>query len=184
MDGTKYLQALISGNQQVIQEIYTKFYPKIHAFILRNNGKSADAKDVFHDALLYLIAIQKEKDLEIQSFEGYLFTICKNMWRRSLKTNREWVMIEDIAPPQSKEVDLSRFIIEQARLDFYQEKFQLLSDNCKEILSSYFNNVGYDEIAKTLKYSSINTVRQRVFKCKAKIIKLIKEDPRFHKLNL
>lgn len=184
MDENKYLQALTTGNQKLIEEVYHKFYPKIHSFILRNNGKSADAKDVFHDALLYLIAIQKEKTLEIQSFEGYLFTICKNMWRRSLKNKQEWVMIDDIAPPQSKETNLSRFMVEQARLDFYQEKFQLLSDNCKEILSSYFNNVGYDEIAKELAYSSINTVRQRVFKCKAKITKLIKEDPRFHKLNL
>lgn len=183
MDGDKYLKALVDGNQAITQEVYGKFYPKVQAFILRNNGKIADAKDVFHDALLYLIIVNKEKKLAIQSFEGYLFTICKNIWRRSLKNNREWVMIDDIPPPQHKETNLSSFIVEQARMDFYQEKFQLLSDNCKEILSSYFNKVGYEEIAKDLQYSSINTVRQRVFKCKAKIVKLIKEDPRFHKLN-
>lgn len=184
MSSNKYLKGLLDGDQRVTQEIYEQFYPKIHSFILRNKGKSADAKDVFHDALLYLIVVQKEKKLEIQSFEGYLFTICKNIWRRSLKNKKDWVMIDDIAPPQNKETNLSHFILEQVRLEFYQEKFQLLSDNCKEILSSYFNDVGYEEIRKELKYGSINTVRQRVFKCKAKIIKLIKEDPRFHKLKL
>lgn len=184
MDSNKYLNALLDGNQQITQEIYKRFYPKVHSYILRNKGKSADAKDVFHDALMYLIVVHKEKKLEIQSFEAYLFTICKNIWRRSLKNKKEWVTIDEIAPPQSKHTQLSEFVVEQARLDFYQEKFQLLSDNCKEILSSYFNGVGYEEILKELKYSSINTVRQRVFKCKAKIIKLIKEDPRFHKLKL
>ena len=93
-------------------------------------------------------------------------------------------MDENIPIPITEESKMSYFILEQRRLDFYQEKFQLLSDNCKEILSSYFNGVGYEEILEELKYGSVNTVRQRVFKCKARIIKLIKNDPRFHKLKL
>ena len=48
------------------------------------------------------------------------------------------------------------------------------SDNCKEILSSYFNGLSYEEILKEYAYASINTVRQRVFKCRTKLINLIK----------
>ena len=47
MDGDKYLKALVDGNQAITREVYEKFYPKVHTFILRNNGESADAKTFF-----------------------------------------------------------------------------------------------------------------------------------------
>ncbi len=181
-ESEKYLQALIKGDNKVILEIYNKFHPKVQAFILRNKGKQEDVQDVFHDALMYLIMKHKETPLQIASFEAYLFTICKNIWRSTIKNKKEWVMKDGVLPLVDKEDHLTSFILEQKHLEFYQEKFQLLSDNCKEILGNYFNGMSYEEIMSDLSYNSINVVRQRVFKCRAKIVKLIKADVRFKKL--
>jgi len=181
-ENKNYIEALVKGDEKQILDIYNLFFPKVKSFIIRNKGKEEDAKDVFHDALIYLIMKQKESPLNISSFEGYLFTICKNLWRSKLKNQKEWVMKDDILTLHTKENDLSFFILEQERLEFYQEKFQLLSDNCKEILSNYFNGMNYEELMKELSYNSINVVRQRVFKCRAKITKLIKIDERYKKL--
>lgn len=181
-ESARYLQALIEGNNKVILEIYNRFHLKIQAFILRNNGKQEDAQDVFHDALMYLIVKHKESPLQISSFEGYLFTICKNIWRSRLKNKKEWVMKDGVLPLVNIEDRLATFTVEQKHLEFYQEKFQLLSDNCKEILSNYFNGMSYEEIMTDLSYNSINVVRQRVFKCRAKIVQLIKADFRYKKL--
>jgi len=178
-ESEKYLQALIEGNNKVILEIYNKFHPKIKKFIFRNNGKQEDAQDVFHDALMYLIMKHKASPLKIASFEAYLFTICKNIWRSSLKNKKEWVMKDGVLPLVNKEDNLATFTLEQKHLEFYQEKFQLLSDNCKEVLSNYFNGMSYEEIMKDLSYNSINVVRQRVYKCRAKIVQLIKADFRY-----
>lgn len=180
----KYLSGLIEGDAKVIQQIYERFYPKIRAHILKNKGKEDDVKDVFQDALMYLINAHQQKALKIQSFEAYLFTICKNLWRRTLKKEKNTVMNLDILALVDKDTDLSLYMIEQERLDFYQEKFQMLSENCKEILSRYFNGMSYEELTTELSYASINTVRQRVFKCRAKVIQLIKSDKRFSMLKL
>ena len=98
------------------------------------------------------------------------------------KNKKKGVINIDTIHYVDKETDLGLFYLEQKRLEFYQEKFQLLSPNCKEILGSYFNGMSYEEILQELEYTSVNTVRQRVFKCKAKIIQLIKEDRRYRKL--
>jgi RNA polymerase sigma factor (sigma-70 family) len=174
-----YLHALINGDKKTINAIYEKFYPKVRSFILYNKGKEEDVQDVFQDALMYLITVYKEQPSKIRSFEAYFFTICKNIWRRTLKSHNRQVMNDDVVPLIDKETDLSMFILEQQRLEFYQEKFQLLSENCRTILGNYFNGMSYEEILQDLSYASINTVRQRVFKCKAKIIQLIKSDKRF-----
>ncbi len=183
MDETQeYLTALLEGDDLVILNIYDRFFPKVKSFIIENKGKEEDVQDVFHDALMYLLVKHRESPLQIQSFEAYFFTICKNIWRRELKNKKTRVIDNKTVHLIDKETDLSLFILEQKQLEVYLEKFQLLSDNCKEILSSYYNKLSYEEILEDLSYGSINTVRQRVFKCRAKIIKLIKEDNRYRKL--
>ena len=175
----RYIDALLAGNDAVIKEIYSKIYPKIASFILSNKGKQEDALDVFHDALMYIIVTQKEKKTVIQSFEAYLFVICKNIWKKSLKNK---VIKTDVITLEDKETDLSAFIVEQQCFEFYMAKFDLLSINCKDILTSYFNGSSYEEILVEYAYATINTVRQRVFKCRAKLIELIKEDKEFKKI--
>ncbi|NQX85099.1 MAG: sigma-70 family RNA polymerase sigma factor [Flavobacteriaceae bacterium] len=175
----KYVDALITGNEIVIKEMYSKFFPKITSFVLSNRGDAQDASDVFHDGLMYIIVTQKEKRKPIHSFEGYLFVICKNIWLKQLKKK---VIKQEVMPLIDSDMDLSRFIIKQQMHEFYIEKFSLLSDNCKTILGSYFNGLSYDAILEEHQYASINTVRQRVFKCRSKLISLIKSDDNYLKI--
>ena len=181
-ESDRYLNALLEGNQRITSEIYTKFYRKVSTFITTNKGKEEDVEDVFHDALMYLIITHKKKALKINSFEGYFFTICKNIWKTSLKNKNKRVIDNSLLPLEDKDVDLSLFIIQQERQDLYRDAFHKLSANCKEILGNYFNGMNYEELLEEFSYASINTIRQRVFKCKAKVISLIKKDSRYNKL--
>ncbi len=178
-DSEKYLEALITNNGKVVKEIYTKFYPKTASFVLNNKGRIEDAQDVFQDALFYLIYIYKEKLIRVDNFEAYLFTICKNIWKRRLNHKKEWVMKENYYPLIDKTTDMALFILEQERRELYIEKFAELSTNCKDILTYYFNKMDYRELVSYFSYSSINTAWQRVFKCKKRLIQLIKNDKRY-----
>jgi len=178
-DNEKYLDALLAGDEAVIKEIYTKIFPKVQYYIRSNKGFKADALDIFHDALMYIIISYKEKKLNIKSFEAYLFVICKNLWKKKLKNK---VMNSGLDTLVEKEPAQNTQRKQQEYMDFYIEKFQLLSPNCKEILGNYFNGWSYEELASEMNYSSINTIRQRVFKCRTKLIKLIKSDNRYQKL--
>ena len=175
----KYLHGLLAGNDTVIKEIYDNMFPKIQSYILSQKGHKSDALDIFHDALMYIIIAHKENKLNIKSFEAYLFVVCRNIWRKGLKNkviNSEFKTLEDEGIP------LNAHHNDQEQMDFYIEKFQLLSPNCKEILGNYFNGWTYEELAQEFNYSNINTIRQRVFKCRTKLISLIKNDKRYQKL--
>ncbi len=175
----RYINALLHGEDSVIKEIYSKIYPKVVSYIVSKNGRSDDSLDVFQDALMYIIVTQKEKRTAIASFEAYLFVVCKNIWKKKLNNK---VMNTDVITLVDKETELSSFIVEQKAFDFYIEKFELLSTNCKEILSVYFNGASYEDLVVEFAYGTINTVRQRVFKCRTKLIELIKEDIEFKKI--
>lgn len=179
VDTERYINALLNANDLVIKEIYSKIYPKIVSYILANKGGKDDALDVFQDALMYIIITQKEKRTVILSFEAYLFVVCKNIWKKKLKNE---VIKTDVVTLVNNDIDMAAFILEQKSFDFYISKFNLLSENCKEILSVYFNGATYEDLLLEYAYATINTVRQRVFKCRTKLIELIKEDKEFQRI--
>ena len=77
---------------------------------------------------------------------------------------------------------IAETIVAQERWDLFQEKLELLSDNCKQLLKMYFKKTPYDEIVEKFNYSSENVAFQRVFKCKKQLTNLIQSDVKYKKL--
>lgn len=179
--GNRFIEALLNNDNIIISEIYKLFFPKALRFVLQNSGTHDHAKDVFQEALVYIIIGVRERKLNINNFEAYLFTICKNKWRREIEKEKKWVMKDGLSALVDKDTDFAMFMLEQEYLELYREKFNLLSGNCKEMLSLFFNDVSYKQIVKEFSYATVNTARQRIFKCKRKLIKLIKLDMRYRK---
>jgi len=178
-----FLDGLKKKDEKIILEIYNKIFPKVLSFIVYNKGQIIDAEDIFQKALIQIIARLNVKNIEINStFEAYLFVACKNLWRRELNKKSNKVTSNMPFEHVTEERDMAIAILEQERWEFFQEKFLILSDNCKQILEMFFNKTPYKEIVKKLNYSSEIVVRQRIFKCKNKLINIIKADNRYIQL--
>jgi len=78
---------------------------------------------------------------------------------------------------------MTQATLEQEKWELFHEKLETISVNCREILKMFFNKLSSKEIKEKLEYGSEATVRQRVFKCKAQLIKIIKSDGRFRQLS-
>ncbi len=183
-ENQQYLNGLLTGKEKVILDIYKKCFPGVQSFILKNKGNLQDAEEVFHSALYQLTARVKVQNFEIKStFEGYMFTVCRNLWRKELNSRKKRVRNEGIIELISEEEQSqSDFILEQERWELFEEKIEQLSDNCKQLLREFFNKVPYDAIVKKFNYSSSNVAFQRVFKCKKRLAELIKQDGRYKDL--
>lgn len=179
-DNSIYLEALVKGNTKVINSLYQQIFPKVKKFIFQNKGQLADAEDIFQKALLQLAVRYKKEKFEIESsFEAYLFVVCKNLWRRELnKTKKEVTNITEVEPKDENH-DLALAILEQKRWELFNNCLEQMSDNCKKILALFFSKTPYRTIMETFQYSSETVVRQRIFKCKTKLKKLIKSDHRY-----
>ncbi|OED36965.1 hypothetical protein AB832_05385 [Flavobacteriaceae bacterium (ex Bugula neritina AB1)] len=177
------LQSLISGDEVGIKEIYKKVYPKVLRYVYNHDGSEDDAKDVMQKGLLQLSVRAQAKDFVItSSFEGYFFTTCKNAWRRERKLSTLRVTNESVIDLIHEERDIALAAYEQEKWELFQEKLSKISDNCRKVLTSFFNKVPYAKIAATLGYASENTVRQRIFKCKSKLKDAIQKDARYKEL--
>lgn len=176
---TSFIQDFLKGDPQVLSKIYQNIFPHIVSYIQSRGGSKKDAEDIFHDALVLLFVKLKEDKLNVQSFDKYLFTICRNLWRRENANKR--VTNIDIHSLVSVDVDMASFYVEQQQWELYKEMLEKLSPQCQKILSLLLKKTSYAEIVKTFNYSSQVVARQRVFKCKSRLIKLIKNDARYQR---
>jgi RNA polymerase sigma factor (sigma-70 family) len=177
--------SLITGNSKGILEIYKLIYPSVQKYIRSNSGNNEDAEDIFQRALLHITTKYKVSNIEpLNNFEWYLYGICKNMWLKELsyrKKRGSKVEVREFSDePMAKTIALE--ILENDRWEVYHRNFNLLSDNCKKVMSLYLKKYKQKDIAKELGYNSETVVRQRVFKCKSKLIKLIHKDSVYKKL--
>ncbi len=176
-----YIKGISTGDNQVLLRIYKEFMPVVKRRIKQHNGSGEDAEDIFNQVLMQLYGRFKVRDFEIQTtFENYLVIACLNTWKKELKKRiRERVTKEEYSVHLSEAIDFSKGIREMEIWELYEEKFKLLSENCREILKLYLKKISGREIMEELGYASETTVRQRVFKCKSSLIKAIRSDWRF-----
>lgn len=182
-DNSLYLDALVNGDSKIIQGIYDRNLSKVIGFVVKNKGNRDDALDIFQKALLQLsVRYQKEKFTIRSQFDAYLFTVCKNLWRRELNRSKVRVTNEGLREPVDEAKDVALSVLEQQRWELFQKAMDQLSENCKKVLALFFNKVSYALITEQLGYNSETVTRQRVFKCKKKLISFVKTDANFKSL--
>lgn len=172
-------KGLVVGDEDTVSKIYQRFFPKVLQYISKNQGSLEEAKDIFQESLVHIIVGVRENRIKIKNLEAYLFSTCRNHWRRQAENKKKWVMNVDDLTLKDKDTDFAELFLEQEQMQLYRNKFELLSDNCKQVLALFFNNVSYEDIVKELSYATINTARQRIFKCKNKLVTMIKNDKLF-----
>ncbi|PHS04223.1 MAG: RNA polymerase subunit sigma, partial [Kordia sp.] len=119
-----YLQALLNRDEKLILKIYKEMLPKVTSFVKNNKGTQEDAQEVFQKGLYQLTARVK-----VQKFEAYLFTACKNLWRRELNNHQKEVRND--GGLVSEDQDNSEAILEQERWELFEEKIASLTENCR-----------------------------------------------------
>lgn len=175
-----FIKGFLKGDSKILHKIYKESFQYLERYIITRGGSKKDAEDVFHNALVIMYVKLKENQIKVKKFDNYLFTVCKNLWKRENSKNR--VTNIDVLPLISEELDKAAFYLEQNQWELYKEKFEELTQQCKEILKMVFEKKSYAEIVSKYSYNSQLVARQRVFKCKNRLIKLIQIDKRYARL--
>ncbi|MGB8192616.1 MAG: sigma-70 family RNA polymerase sigma factor [Chitinophagaceae bacterium] len=182
----RYIDALLANNYPVIEEIYTRFSPRITSLVLRNNGSEMDAADVFQDALLMIC--RKARDHQFQltcPMEAFLYLVCRNRWLNELqkRKNRHVTIDEekgfDIGQDASE--TYQQFLVKEKRRELLEEKLQLLDEGCRELLKLSWSGRPMEEIAGMLNFTYAY-VRKKKSGCMAKLITLVRSSEQYHVL--
>jgi RNA polymerase sigma factor (sigma-70 family) len=182
----RYIDALTGNNTVVLSELYQRYAPKIQAMVLKNNGTSADAADIFQEALVAVYQRAKKGNFILTCpLEAYLYMICKNRWINELnrKTGRTVTFIDTEGYNYSEDAfnEAEKMKNQQERRNLLLQKLKELGEGCRQLLELSWSGLPMDQVAKQLN-NSYGYIRKKKSECMAKLISLVKSSPGFVKL--
>lgn len=185
---------IIKGFQQndrvIINDVYLKNYPTIRNYVLKNSGDEVEAKDIFQEALVVIFKkVEQESFRLTSSFNTYLFSICRNIWLKCLRERKysrednfdfnesnDYKLYND---EETIEVDIDNEYDENLEEKIYHENFNKLSDECKQVIKLFLEDLSFKEIAKIMNYNDHFHARKRKYQCKLSLLSKIKKDPKY-----
>jgi len=170
-DDHRYLVALRKGDGRILEDLYSFYAPQVLSWVTTNSGTSADAKDVFQEALLALHTKACDPTFELNyPIGGLIMQICKNKWidqLRKQKKETEVRNIEKIRYDSNQEWAPIYEAIEEEenQQKILQSSFESLSELCQSLLKLVADGLSATDIASKLEMNDANTVYRRKNAC-------------------
>lgn len=169
------LKGLAANDTNAIETIYRENFTAIKAFIIKNNGYSDDARDIFQEAMIVLFEKSKSGSFVLScQLQTYLYSICRRLWLKKLqKQNRFNPSIESIQEivPVEDEIDLH----EKKNQDFLlmEDALQKIGEPCKSLLEAfYIDKKSMPEIADSFGYTNADNAKTQKYKCLMRLKKI------------
>jgi DNA-directed RNA polymerase specialized sigma24 family protein len=154
-------------------ELYEKCFPAVARFIGQRKGSFADAKDIFHDALIIYHEKSRQRDFAVETApEAYVLGITRHLWLRKFADDRRKITADD---------QTSYFSIPEDNFPTINENRLLLllersGEKCLTLLRSfYFEKSSIQELKLRFGFRSEHSASVQKYKCIEKIRETIKQ---------
>ena len=177
-----YLQGIAENNFAVLQHIYKESLPEVVKYIQRNSGGIDDAKDVFQEAILVIFNKIKQEELTLTTtFHIYLFSICKRIWLKKLRSKSSQVLPLSATWGLTIENEYEEQFLKSRKWKLFNAKLESLAEECRKVLQMLFNGQSGREIAAEMGYTE-DYAKRKKYKCKLSLMDLVRKDPEFKAL--
>jgi len=177
------IQALLANDNKGVAEIYRRYAGRIEQFICANSGSSADARDIFQEALIAITHQARRPGFVLNCpFEAYLYLVCRGKWFNELKRRkRNQVTISETEGFMEKsEADAlaESTLLEEARQQLFHRFFEKLSENCRALLKLSWSGVAMEVVSDQMGIS-YGYARKRKSECIAQLTAWIQTAPEY-----
>jgi len=183
----KYIAALITNDQALLEEIYSKYAGKITWMVLQNNGNEDDAADILQEALLAIYHKAKQGTFQLTCpFEAFLYLICKKKWLNVLskrKSQGKVTLTEDSRsiPREDSFILAEESLLHEQRYQLIIEKLGELGESCQELLKLSWSGKSMEEVAVLLDFT-YGYARKKKSECMAKLVGLVQKSAEYRTL--
>lgn len=175
------IEGIKNRDNKVLTFIYKEVFPAVRYYVISNGGTQDDAKDVFQESIIIAFKQISEDTIEIKtSFDAYLYGMSRLIWLKVLRNKKiHEKNISQLKDSEPNYHSAEKLIDDELEMSLFRKHFLRLGKECQKVLKMTLDNMPYDEIAKELGYKSEKIVRNKKYKCKEALIKMIKEDPEY-----
>ena len=172
-DAAQFVEAIKANDEIALKKLYKNNYQKIESLILKNNGTTEHAKDIYQEAFITVWRNVKNNKFIPENetaINGYLYTIAKNKWMDYLGSaaNKKTVSLNRLSHVVPEEINVDETTAEndhEQKLSAAMKAFKEMDSACKNLLIRfYFEKKSMKEIARELKLDAAST-RNKKYRC-------------------
>ncbi len=169
----RYIEALRRNDERAIREIYKQHSAQTIRWVVARGGSSADAQDIFQEALVAIFQKAQNLDFVLSCpFGALLHVICSRKWvdrirqkgRDSGVRKAEEIRYETEADGDTL-VEAEEVMAEQDRHTRLRVAFLQISELCQQLLTLLSNGTKPVEAAAILQMNSVDTLYRRKNAC-------------------
>lgn len=125
--------------------------------------------------MVFFSHVKLGKFKEEYDIGAFMFVVARNIWRKKNKNKIQQTAFEPEHTDYNLSEDPYEQIFSEEKKDLIKQLFFQLGENCKAILSAViYDRLSMREIAAKYGYASEVTAKTRHYKCKQRLIKLVK----------
>jgi len=184
MSESQIIQAIKSGDQEGIKQLYDQYFKMIADLIQKNSGTWEDAEDIFQETLITLITKVRSTEFQLTSrLSSFLYAISKNMWLYRLRGEKRSSFIDtEIIHHEMEESQVPGLEIFEEKHSLIAKVFDHISQECQKILKTfYFEKKALKDIGAEMKYTE-GSIRVKKSRCMESLKKLVEEHPDYKRI--
>ena len=166
-------------DDRALSYLYKKVLPKIKHLIHSNSGDQDEAYDIFQDAIMiFYKQVKLDKYKDEYEIAGFIYSVSRNLWINRVKRKNKSVSISEEIAVYETDSNLLDDLITEERETLVVQMLSEIGERCKELLLySVFHKFSMKEICEKMGFSTENAAKTRNYKCKQKLIELVKNNP-------
>lgn len=176
---TEILSLIRKGeDDRALSYLYKKVLPKIKHLIYTNNGDHDEAYDIFQDAIMiFYKQVKLDKYKDEYEIAGFIYSVSRNLWINRVKRKNKSVGLSDAVSSLEADHNALEDLVTKEREELIIKMLSDLGERCKELLLySIFHKFSMKEICEKMGFSTENAAKTRNYKCKQKLIELVKDN--------
>jgi len=166
-------------NHKIWVYLYHQVLPKVQNYVLKNSGNNEDAFDVFQDAMVaFCKYVRLNKFDKNYSVSGFIYSVARNIWINKVRKDKKLLLTEmtEIMDNRTDSQDILSYLITNERKKEVNKLIGMLGEKCRRLLKmSVYQEMSGKEICIRLGFASENAVKTQKYKCKQKLLQIMKQ---------
>jgi RNA polymerase sigma factor (sigma-70 family) len=172
----EFLSGLRSGNTEILEALYRKYFGLVLKLIVNNSGSREEARDIYQDTLIVLVENARDPAFSLScQLQTYIYSVAKRLWLKQLRRQDKRTLIreqfdEDV---ESATADTDRFLESEVAFTKMEKSLVALGEPCSTLISDFYTKgLSMEVIAEKFGYTSADSAKNQKYKCLQRLKKI------------
>lgn len=164
-----FLEGLRNGNNEVLKNLYKKYFQLVLKFVVNNNGTQEAAQDIYQECIIVLYENAQDPGFELRcQLQTYIYSVARRLWLKQLKKSGMVYLMKEEEEMDLADVsdDLHKHLQREEELMKLNHSLSQLGEPCKSLIRGYYaGKQSMEELAEKFGYTNADTAKNQKYKC-------------------